>query len=67
MTDTGKAIAGELRVAGQASIDLGEVKPKPTACTSDQVEASSVLWTWLDGWRLNRCFGTHAGLPHRDA
>ena len=44
MTDTDKAIACELRVAGLASIDLGEGKPNQTACTAGQVEPSCVIW-----------------------
>ena len=49
MTDTAKTIAGELHLAGLASIDLGEFKPKPTTLTAGQVEASRVLWKSPDG------------------
>jgi uncharacterized protein len=49
MTDTVMTTGGELHVAGLASIDVGEFKPKPTSLTKGQVEASTVLWKSPDG------------------
>ena len=49
MTDPAITIGGELHIAGLASIDVGEFKPKPTALTAGLVEASRVLWKSPDG------------------
>jgi uncharacterized cupin superfamily protein len=38
----------ELHVAGLATIDVGQFKPKPTTLTPGQEEASKVLWTSAD-------------------
>jgi uncharacterized cupin superfamily protein len=39
----------ELHVAGLDTIDVGEFRPKPTAITAGQMEASTVLWKSPDG------------------
>jgi len=49
MTDPAITIGGELHIAGLASVDVGEFKPKPTALTAGLVEASRVLWKSPDG------------------